>query len=319
MSAAARKYPCKHAGCSAVFTKGEHLVRHERGHLGLKPYICQICSRRFGRQDSLLRHCRTHLAHSSENNGTSHQNPSPQRCLVADSTVPSTNDRSIDTCDDTGGPESSISLQSASATHVSSGFDIAQGSCLLPRNLPNPSSVRLDDPTMSVADLAVPKDVLAYGNDFDWNFHDDEIFSLLLTAPTNTGSDGFSRSQFLPDSAQDSSERLADSDWLRGSADAGRKALLAMNRAIQSLPESLVVTTETDDTTSTFFEDCLDLFFRHYLTVVPIIHKPTFNPRECGATVLLHILSLGSCFLPYAAYKVSRSGIKPRDTDITHF
>ncbi|KAK5060101.1 hypothetical protein LTR84_009985 [Exophiala bonariae] len=164
-------------------------------------------------------------------------------------------------------------------------------------------SESVDHSTEAPTNLDTSSYGVAFTDDFDWNFYDDEIFSLLLPTPTTAPTDGFSRSQPSPKCAQDSTSRLRDGEWLRGSAEAGRKALVAMNRVIQSLPESFIVTTESEDTASTFFEDCLDLFFRHHLTVAPIVHKPTFNPRECNATVLLYILSLGSCFLPYAAYK----------------
>lgn len=63
--------------CQKSFNKGEHLRRqeahtpiftlytdsrrHERGHTGLKPYVCKCCNRAFSRQDSLIRHEKLHV------------------------------------------------------------------------------------------------------------------------------------------------------------------------------------------------------------------------------------------------------------------
>jgi hypothetical protein len=152
------------------------------------------------------------------------------------------------------------------------------------------------------------KDASTYRDDFDWNFPDDDLFAFLLATPTLPSTNVLSRSHPSPCFPRGSTRSLPDGEWLRCSAEAGRKAVLASNRIIQGLPESLMVMVESESTASTFFEDCLDLFFRHHLTVVPVIHKPTFNPRECNSTVLLYMLALGSCFLPHPTYKVSCHG-----------
>ena len=46
--------------CNRIFRKTEHLQRHERQHTKERPFECPICGNRFGRQDSLGRHLKSH-------------------------------------------------------------------------------------------------------------------------------------------------------------------------------------------------------------------------------------------------------------------
>ena len=51
--------------------------RHERSHTGSRPYACDVCTRAFGRQDSLYRHMRLH---SKDHAGSkSYSSPAPSR------------------------------------------------------------------------------------------------------------------------------------------------------------------------------------------------------------------------------------------------
>lgn len=49
-------------GCNMVFTRSEHLARHERKHTGEKPYKCIVpnCPRTFSRYDNMIQHTQTH-------------------------------------------------------------------------------------------------------------------------------------------------------------------------------------------------------------------------------------------------------------------
>ncbi|KAL7316535.1 Up in starvation [Mucor circinelloides] len=51
-----------YGNCDMVFTRSEHLARHERKHTGEKPYECIVpgCNRRFSRFDNMMQHTQTH-------------------------------------------------------------------------------------------------------------------------------------------------------------------------------------------------------------------------------------------------------------------
>ncbi|KAL4895638.1 hypothetical protein BDV59DRAFT_211278 [Aspergillus ambiguus] len=55
--------------CSRVFSKVEHLRRHERSHTGERPHRCRFCGRAYARSDVLTRHIRDH--HSTLSDGES--------------------------------------------------------------------------------------------------------------------------------------------------------------------------------------------------------------------------------------------------------
>ncbi|RSL90017.1 hypothetical protein CEP51_000938 [Fusarium floridanum] len=48
------------AYCDRVFTKEEHLRRHQRAHTGEKPFKCRTCGKSYARSDVLFRHLQTH-------------------------------------------------------------------------------------------------------------------------------------------------------------------------------------------------------------------------------------------------------------------
>ncbi|KAI9249648.1 hypothetical protein BY458DRAFT_525441 [Sporodiniella umbellata] len=58
-----KQFRCTGYGnCHMVFTRSEHLARHERKHTGEKPYPCIVknCGRMFSRFDNMMQHTQTH-------------------------------------------------------------------------------------------------------------------------------------------------------------------------------------------------------------------------------------------------------------------
>ena len=40
--------------------RSDELARHKRSHSGIKPFICDLCDKRFSRSDHLAKHRKTH-------------------------------------------------------------------------------------------------------------------------------------------------------------------------------------------------------------------------------------------------------------------
>ncbi|KAF8252752.1 hypothetical protein K440DRAFT_359367 [Wilcoxina mikolae CBS 423.85] len=60
-----RVHACNHLGCEKVFTRAEHLRRHQLNHSTEVYYKCDMCERTFVRQDLLTRHTERQYGPSS--------------------------------------------------------------------------------------------------------------------------------------------------------------------------------------------------------------------------------------------------------------
>ncbi|KAI9477824.1 MAG: STE like transcription factor-domain-containing protein [Benjaminiella poitrasii] len=55
-----RYFECPISSCRKVFKRLEHMKRHLRTHTLERPYLCDMCGKRFSRSDNLAQHKKTH-------------------------------------------------------------------------------------------------------------------------------------------------------------------------------------------------------------------------------------------------------------------
>ncbi|KAI7897725.1 STE like transcription factor-domain-containing protein [Cokeromyces recurvatus] len=63
-----RLFECPIPSCRKVFKRLEHMKRHLRTHTLERPYLCDLCGKRFSRSDNLAQHKKTHIKSSTKSN-----------------------------------------------------------------------------------------------------------------------------------------------------------------------------------------------------------------------------------------------------------
>ena len=296
------RFVCQEPDCGRSFPKAEHLMRHERRHSGAKPFSCHVCHRRFARNDSMLRHSKLH------GNG-----PQPTRLN------PNPADQENSFCPpqpttQSNGPlhtnQSILTLDEPFAVGMQMHeFPPAAGYPPQPSEGPhNPAEILpgidgrgVSDAQQNFSQLESQNNPGGWDVGFDWAFSSEDLFNL-LRADSSMPPLPIPLAQYSPETQtrmnHDSGTGThAVGDNSSSSVDASRQAVRSMNKMIRDLPAGLVAEVESMDKSSPFFEDCLDLFFTHFSPALPLLHKPTFAARDCGSTLLLNILALGSLFV----------------------
>jgi hypothetical protein len=173
----------------------------------------------------------------------------------------------------------------------------------------NGNASRYFDPTRDVSP-AMFDDFDGAAMGFDWTIASEDIFGLLRTEPSlvNLPLPVIDYSPHSSDAQTCFGNGSSESHAPPGSVGPSKEAVQAMGKIIKGLPGKLVAELENCDDTSTFFDNCMDLFFTCFLPTFPLLHKPTFHARECSPTLLLNILALGSSFIDSeaATLKVSQ-------------
>jgi hypothetical protein len=155
---------------------------------------------------------------------------------------------------------------------------------------------------------------------FDWTVASEDIFGLLRSEQSmfNFALPMSQYSQNFSDAQTCLTNGSMDGHAPSGSVDASGEAVQAMSKIIKELPAKLIAELENNNVTSSFFDECMDLFFTRFLTTFALVHKPTFHARDCGPTLLLNMLALGSAFIvsKEATTKVSVHSLHPQDTPV---
>ncbi len=298
-----RRFQCAHLGCGRAFPKAEHLARHGRSHSGSKPFNCPVCQRSFARNDSMLRHSKLHDgSHAAAPNRSDsatvleHYPPFPI-------TQPGLQDADGGTalCDNPTSGDVPPSLSHPDVgQQLWDGFIGHSGEMHSPGTIDQARGTEPQQNAQDISDIELMNDVGSLDVAFDWALSSEDLFALLradcgklmpLTLPIT---------QYSPEtraSLNYDTTGEPDSSRNNGSGDASRRAVQSMSKMIKDLPSKLVAELEGGDIGSSFFDDCLDLFFSQFSASFPILHKPTFIIRECSSTLLLNMLALGSLFI----------------------
>ncbi|KAI9351507.1 hypothetical protein BDR26DRAFT_1003462 [Obelidium mucronatum] len=61
-----KRFHCGVEGCGGSFSTSGHLARHQRIHIGARPFACNLCPRTFYRHDNLTQHRKSHREYDSD-------------------------------------------------------------------------------------------------------------------------------------------------------------------------------------------------------------------------------------------------------------
>lgn len=97
-----------------------------------------------------------------------------------------------------------------------------------------------------------------------------------------------------------------DDDTKKAQRAPGKMSLQQIYKSIDDLSTRLNFDLQNTGFTSAFLDTCLKEFLNQNLSSLPVIHVPTFNPREIIPPLLLTMAALGSLFvcLPGSVEKV---------------
>ncbi|KAH6611536.1 zinc c2h2 type domain-containing [Trichoderma cornu-damae] len=331
---ALRRFVCDHAGCDKIYSRAEHLQRHQLNHNPKEIYRCDVgdCDQKFVRLDLLSRHKKRHTASYTPRN----------RIPSFDPGVRSPPDRHHRQPPASGPHDAAILLTPESNTAATPApplsHPLATGRAA-PTWAPSlddgtapggimrhrPSFYAADAPALpeppgmvgfSAVGYAADDDSLTQGNFAAWLFDPQTTYSdfgmaglpfleggLESTFNANIRYDYESLTSLSPmDQPQRLSEASAD-DWV---AESRRQELLHWFQAFRKkqpryepLMPGLVLESGGDlpALSLDMMRDCLKEFWDNVSPRLPIVHQHTFSPNRCPVLLLLVMLSLGAASL----------------------
>jgi hypothetical protein len=77
----------------------------------------------------------------------------------------------------------------------------------------------------------------------------------------------------------------------------GHRAIQTLSAQLSSTLSGITTPIALSDLTSKFLDSSLHMFFSTFISMLPVIHRPTFVFRECSPPLLLNAIAIGSLFL----------------------
>jgi hypothetical protein len=77
----------------------------------------------------------------------------------------------------------------------------------------------------------------------------------------------------------------------------GHRAIQTLSAQLSSTLAGITTPIALTDLTPKFLDSSLHMFFTTFVSMLPIIHRPTFVFRECSPPLLLNAIAIGSLFL----------------------
>ncbi|GAD97253.1 hypothetical protein ANI_1_1736134 [Paecilomyces variotii No. 5] len=314
--------------CSQAFKKAEHLARHIRSHTKERPFTCDVCGKFYARQDTLLRHARSHRVNAQSTRQTregniplddtsDHQACTIQPSHAAESVPPAPGQEQM-LLDLPLSPNRELPTDLTASTLDASAGDLPVQQRNQPTNdhgdivVPHWPSTDMNDIITSETN---PWEILPDGRrDLDWmswltgpDFDLDALNQSLIET-TETQTMDLTRN---PNEVQGPIQRrwhtFSESVISSGQTtpgpgssdrDRGHRGMIVDESYRQRMAESLQQRVQPGILPSTGFLDfCLQAYFKHFQSIFPLIHVPTFHPSKKNALLLLSICSIGSLFL----------------------
>jgi hypothetical protein len=271
-----KRFKCSRPGCSYSFAKATHRARHELTHSGSKAFACDLCQRRFARNDALVRHARIHLQSSTSVSGTTAAEASASPTDMAQSSG-AHQDVSCPL-----GPNSPTRANHADNLNMAAPDE-------------HNTSLGVINPTYLESGLEVLWDDSFASNSAFW----EELLRNMTPGLADAQPDPIT--PLLPNSTSAGDLGARSRGTVpRSSETTIQRALSALNDNIRSLPSTRIVARPDSESELHFLDslrDCLDNFLSRFSNILPVIHQGTFDIDGTAPSTLMLMLAIGSAFM----------------------